>query len=179
MTTLFSRTLNDGRTLTCTMTNGEPVFDIDGDVKRPQSMVGICTIDDLREDPRAGEVVRAMEEKGAKVIWNYQICLYGDEPAMIEEAREAYYNRPEVRLPREREELVYAISAACDAWEVACERDYAEDTGLHESHKAEHAVRDAEAKLRDFDAVHPEVAAKIAEEKKAETARQIQSALNA
>ena len=179
MTILFTRTLTDGRLLTCTMIDGEPVFDVDGAVRRPQSSAGVYTIDKVRADSRAGEIVRAMEMKGATHIWNYQICLFGDEPALIAAARTAYYDRPEIRLPREREQLVCAVNAAWAEVTYQRERDYNNDIGFHASPAAEKIAKTAELALKEFDAANPEIATKIATEESEKTARQIQSALNA
>ena len=178
MTILFTRTLTAGRLLTCTIIDGEPVFDVDGTVIPRLSMGDVDSIDKLRGKKWAEQLVEVMAARGASHIWNYQICLFGDEPALIAAARTAYYDRPEIRLPREREELVHAVNAAWAEVTYQRERDYNNDIGFHASPAAEKIAKTAELALKEFDAANPEIATKIATEEAEKTARQIQSALN-
>ncbi len=98
---------------------------------------------------------------------------------LISDALNEYNNLDEIKLPRERRELVSNIETAYDEHDYKNDQDYNNDIGFHQSAKTEAAIDAAEQALKDFDLRHPELAAEIAKEKAAETAQHIQSALNA
>lgn len=90
-----------------------------------------------------------------------------------------YNDQPEIKLPRARAKLAEDVRDAWDRWSYNRELDFDNDTGLHHSVNDEAAAKAAEQALKDFDAAHPELAAKIAKERAEKTERGIQSALNA
>jgi hypothetical protein len=98
---------------------------------------------------------------------------------LIKDGLSEYRNLPEIRLPREREELMEAITPAYDIWESQREIDYNNDIGFSESVRMEKDIKKAEKSLKEFDEKHQEVANAFLASKNARIEQSIQSALNA
>ncbi len=121
----------------------------------------------------------ATAKSGLKLFDGHAAALGAAATDLIESTIAEFKNKPEIKIPAARAELVDAISIAYDKFDYAREQDYDRDIGFLTSPGAEKEIEQAEKELKDFDIAHPEYAAKIAAEKAAKTARQIQSALNA
>jgi hypothetical protein len=98
---------------------------------------------------------------------------------LIKDGLSEYRNLPEIRLPREREELMEAITTAYDIWESQREIDYNNDIGFSESVRMKKDIKKAEKSLKEFDEKHQEVANAFLASKNARIEQSIQSALNA